>query len=325
MPIFNFKPNTKDTIVVNNLVNTASEGDFSIETTKDNLIVTVFKNQPNEGKRHYLNLNAVIIVNGDNVKLFGDLLLQKNGNSYDVIYNLKYIDEYTPPTALCQQSIKYNNLQNNATIYSDNGIHLMCECEGVVYVKDIAYPVTSPVIQFKPTGLGLLIVATAISDDKKYFCVILYNGNYRLLYEILADEMEFNTNSFIIKNKLKDMLGREKREYFTFKNGCFEPINSEFVLTHNIPYQDSLLPCLFLEALQAGDSEMAKGYLAEDLDNLDALTQFLGGYNDFDVVESDTIPDTYILKNNGIENGIYEPKQFKFEILNKKITNIIEA
>jgi hypothetical protein len=324
MLIFYFKPNSGDTLILNNTAHSAFDGEFSEKIESGNLICTVFKNQPNQGNSYYPPLNAVIAIKEQKVKLFGDLLLLKNKDGYEVKYSLNSIPLYQPPSVVLTKAVTSKNLNHHFTLIVDSKFRLICECETASLTKDIDYIICDPNIAVQQTNYGLLIALAAKCEDKEYLQICLFNGKYETLFECTADEIDYTSSTIAIKNKLQDMLGRVKSNIYTFSGG-FKLISSTLEYTHDIPYPDTLIPCLFLEALIAGDKTRANSYLGEDINNSDTVKEYLGPFDSFFAEDSSALPDTFVLLDSKITSGIVEPKRIRFQVENKKIVNLAET
>lgn len=326
MPFFHFDCKTH-AIVVNNAAHSGEE--FSVCAENENLIVTVLPQSDNSDSYQPPLFGLIGIHNGAPVPYGGLKLIKWNENNFDVIYTLPKIPYYQPPTALAQESYMMRGDRHTVTLYQDNALRLMCECSETTANFDIDCPLSDARILMQPTSLGFLIIVTAKSEKREYLNLLIYDGEYRKLYEITADEIQFSESSFTVTQNIPDMLARTIAHTHTFANGAFAEKARVFSYRHEKDYHPSLTPYLFLEALKAGDDARAKSYLNDELSSM--YPHFKEYFGDFKSIEcprhseissTDGLSTVAILDECGKSLNI--PRVFSFTLFDSKIQNVTQ-
>ncbi len=318
---FHFPQNAYLT-VVNNVPHRNEE--FCVEENDGYIIVNVFAE--NSADCCLLPLFAVIDVHGGKVSVFGKLTLTRWDDDCDVAYTLYAQPYYTPPTAIAQAEHRYGNGVFTATVYNDGTTHLLMETSDKTARFDLP-EISNPDIRFQPTNLGFLTVLTAKNGGEEYLLLLLYNGVFNKIFETSAEKITYSPRSFIVTENLRDMLGRRRISAYSFSGTDLNPPETTFDYAREKIYPEVLTPYLLLEAVRAGDMDITRAYLTEDLfserHNLPAY------FGDFTAAVSprykrfknktDLLSVALLYKENA---AVVRPRVFKFKLLNGKICDI---
>lgn len=325
MAKFYFNP-LNNLIIVNNV--TYKGNSFFVEEYNENLIINII-GENTLSNVYCQPLFAVLSVKNNIVNVYGPIKLIKwNNDNYDVVYDLPKFNYYTPPKALAQEYYTLRGEQHTVTVYNDNQLHLLCECNSKTSIFDINYNLTDIKILLQPTSIGFLIIIFAKTDDNnEYLNLVLYDGKYNQIFENIANEITFKENSFNFINNINDMLGRVSHKTYTFKDGAFVEAENSFTYKHDKTYPDKLIPYLFLEALQSNDTERAKTYLSDDL--IDMLPHFAEYFGDFSSIICPKYIKSYNKKDlltvallDNLSGTVNLPRFYTFQCENGKITNV---
>lgn len=324
MARFHFNPDN-NLIVVNNIPHRGEC--FSAEESGGWLIVNIL-GENNGGASCEIPLFAVIGVKGNSVSVYGNIKLINWGNGdYDVEYSLEKYYYYTPPAAIAQKSYLFNGETFTATLFKDNSLHFLLECDDKTVNFDVPVGLTAPQLLFQPTSLGFLVILTAENCGGEYLFLAIYDGEFRRLYEDTAESIVFSERAFTVTEKLKDMLGRRRVTEYSFNNTKLSVKSRRFDYEHDKDYPEELTPYLFLEALQAGDEKRMERYLDDEL--LSAKDSFKDYFGEFEKIECPKYR-AYNKKSGlsevallyPLKNAVNTPKIFRFVLSDGKISNI---
>ena len=245
MARFYFAPN--GLIVANNA---SHDAPFLIE--QNDGAIMLFAAKENCKNEIYVPSYAVIDVK-NTVRVYGSAqLIDWQNGAYDVIIEPQKYFEYAPPVPIAQNSTTYNGDEILVTIYKDTKTRAIFECSGGVTTVEIP-PLSSPKISFSETKEGLLLVISGTAQ-KQYVLVMLFDGGFKKLLSVEADDVSFSYAGVIATEYLKDMLSRVKTTTYSF-SGAAAKSKTEFSYLQDRVYPDELIPYLFLESLAAKDFE----------------------------------------------------------------------
>lgn len=306
-------------IVCNNV---SYDAPFSIEKSDGNIMLCALKE--NAGGEIFIPSYAVIDVK-NTVRVYGtaQLIDWRNG-AYDVLISPQKFFEYAPPVAIVQNETNYFGDTVLVTIYKDTKTRAIFECAGGVTTVEIP-PVTSPKISFSETKEGLLIVVSG-EAEQQFLLVALYDGKFQKLLSVSADDVSFSSLGVTATTYIKDMLSRVKSTTFSFSNKRVTT-KTEFSYLQNKRYPDELVPYLFLEALQAGDFEKSKEYLAPEMqENPQTFLDYFRPFDEISPIKHETAQKISDLKKVALisytAEPIITPRVFDFTVKDGFITDI---
>ena len=327
MSVFSFTVQNGDVAVINGKYYTSSQSPVMLTGADgDFFYVRIFSDKPPADLpfgRHLLPVNGIIAVD-NGIRLFGGLIAVVRDDFYEIRYVAETVDDYRSPVALAQQKAYYRNSPHTVTVYTDCAARIMIESEGEVFTKDLDCRLTDAEIASRASGAGLLITVTGNAQGKKYLLIILYDGLYRTVFERLCDGLSFAEDGFFVTDKKPDMLGREITRKFRYKNDAFCECEKTYRYNHLISYPLALLPCLFMEAMQTDDYDLARTYLSDDLkDRILALREFIGPFTDFSCQDSDSgFSKVIYTENVTARRGVFVCRKIKFSLKDDKIYNV---
>ena len=187
--------------------------------------------------------------------------------------------------------------------------------------------VANPEIRFQPTNLGFLTVLTAKCEEDEYLLLLLYDGEFKKIFETTAEKITYSPRSFSVTENLRDMLGRKKISSYSFSGTSLNSPDVTFEYSHDKLYPTALTPYLLLEALRAGDTDKSRIYLSEELsDETENLKGFFGNFTDIvfpkykNYQKKDELTSLALLYAEKL--AVITPRIFHFKMENGKICNI---
>ena len=317
MARFYFAP--KGLIVANNV---SHDAPFCIDESEGSIMF--FAAKENNGREIYVPSYAVIDVK-NTVRVYGaaQLIDWKNG-AYDVIIEPQKYFEYSPPVPIAQNSTTYNGDDILVTIYKDTKTRAIFECSGGVTTIEIP-SLSSPRISFSETKEGLLSVISG-NTQKQYVLVVLFDGAFKTLLSVEADDVSFSYAGVSATEYMKDMLSRVKTTTYSF-SGASVKSKAEFSYLQDRVYPDELIPYLFLESLAAKDFEKATACLSPDI--RESPEVFLDYFKPFDEISSIKHQNTQKISDlkkvaliSYTNEPIITPRVFDFSVKDGLITDI---
>lgn len=317
MARFYFAPN--GLIVANNA---SHDAPFSIE--QNDGAIMLFAAKENCENEIYVPSYAVIDVK-NTVRVYGSAqLIDWQNGAYDVIIEPQKYFEYAPPVPIAQNSTTYNGDEVIVTIYKDTKTRAIFECSGGVKTVEIP-PLSSPKISFSETKEGLLLVISGTAQ-KQYVLVMLFDGGFRELLSVEADDVSFSYAGVIATEYLKDMLSRVKSTTYSF-SGAAVKSKAEFSYLQDRVYPDELIPYLFLESLAAKDFERATACLAPDIrESPDVFLDYFKPFDEISPIKHQNAQKISDLKKVALisysAEPIITPRVFDFTVKDGFITDI---
>lgn len=240
-----------------------------------------------------------------------------------IIEPQKYF-EYAPPVPIAQNSTTYNGDEVIVTIYKDTKTRAIFECSGGVKTVEIP-PLSSQKISFSETKEGLLLVISGTAK-KQYVLVMLFDGGFRKLLSVEADDVSFSYAGVIATEYLKDMLSRVKTTTYSF-SGAAVKSKTEFSYLQDRVYPDELIPYLFLESLAAKDFERATACLTPDIkESPEVFLDYFKPFDEISPIKHQNAQKISDLKKVALisysAEPIITPRVFDFTVKDGFITDI---
>lgn len=242
---------------------------------------------------------------------------------FELAFDKVEVECYQTPVVITQKQLSDRGLLHTATLFCDTRQRVLIENQFTSVTFDMLQKMCNPEIEMHSLSLGTLIAVMGDTElNQKHLTIILAENNYKMLWQGIADEINFFDSGFVAKTCLKDMLGRVKEESYSFDNDKREYalVKRSFSYTNDRKYIPNLTQYLFLESLSCEDFERAKTYLCADLDVKD-VADYIGRFESIESPKKLNAKDltAAILVQ---DDNLLVAKELKFEMKGGKITNI---
>ena len=160
----------------------------------------------------------------------------------------------------------------------------------------------------------------------QYVLVMLFDGGFKKLLSVEADNVSFSYAGVIATEYLKDMLSRVKTTTYSF-SGAAVKSKTEFSYLQDRVYPDELIPYLFLESLAAKDFERATACLAPDIrESPEVFLDYFKPFDDISPIKHQNAQKISDLKKVALisysAEPIITPRVFDFTVKDGFITDI---
>lgn len=255
-------------------------------------------------------------------EFFGSIYVTKwSDQFYEINFRDFEVKEYKSPKAVMQQEIVDRGIEHTATLFEDTSQRLLIENSYSNMIFDLPCKIESPKINLVPLSFGALLSLTGAVDDKKYLLVIIAHNKYELLWQGTADDFVFSDNNFVVITKQNDMVGRVKRETFSYDyhTNSLKSKNIAFAYENDRDYNKSLVPYLFMEAMLIKDFDKANTYLTEDL-KAEEIDAYVGEFVSVECPPKSMDVSTLVIMKK--EKKYLIAKKIKFDVKEGKIKNL---
>lgn len=216
-------------------------------------------------------------------------------------------------------TFNFANTYHNVTITKGNGLELYIETENYFF-KSILPSLNS--IAVDALDEGNLIFVTGKTADKDFLLVVKFDGDYTEELRIECDKLIFAEDGIYCTTHIANSHRHTKTSVYSLNDNAQYTVMAQNFETAQKNHNPLLIPYLFLEAVQAGDTVLANSYLAPDM-HADSKA-FMRFFSNFE-----TIADDKFL--NPLEDEVfliipdekhYICKKYVFCLQNNLITNI---
>jgi len=158
-------------------------------------------------------------------------------------------------------------------------------------------------------------------------CFLLVFSNFICNLEIVADFIEHTKTEITVLNYQNDIAKHGVVQKYKLDNSHFILSDEYTVFLDEKPHTPTdakVVPWAFAEALNIGDTNLARTFLEKGLNNTlndELLNTFFGDYNEIKWNRYLNEPDTLCFIYDGNPR---KTKTYRFEIINNKISNITE-
>ncbi|MDE7215939.1 MAG: hypothetical protein K2O08_03935 [Clostridia bacterium] len=249
-----------------------------------------------------------------------DFCFIKHGKDYIV----KFCPDKKP---ICDEEETY--IQHFAHCNNYPSHCLSCKCkEGhriVVETENEIHFISAPCrvenCSFKTAPLEkgqLLTVFARLDNGKTYVCALHYLDDYTPLLSLYCDEVYCEEDGLTVCDYMDDTMARKCVRKISFCSDGFAEISRHFEYGCNHCYTDELIPYVFLESLNCGDDECARGCVSYNLKDFDFHT-FFGEFIEIcDCLEYKPYVVTLVYSS---ENVFYT-RSYKFGVSGGKIVKV---
>lgn len=243
--------------------------------------------------------------------------------NYEIHFFAQIIESYVPPVALAQKTIYQNNYDISVTVYKDNKTRIIVEAPELFYIHTPKWDIENPKIRMSQFKDKVVVAITATNNDKKYLNVILITNNCRILWEDIADKIDYNKNNITFVKTLDDMRGRQITYSVSYNGSSYKEISKIIKYTYEHKYKQELLPYLLIEAIMAKDQDDIKNILDSSL-NAESINDFFGEIVNISEPKYSNCSNDNVIAIIVKENNYLKAKLYEFEMKEDKIINIIE-
>ncbi len=298
-------------VVVNNILLGSIQGEsrLSFETEDKTILINCFPIY--SGLRLYLPY-TVKLENVSNK-------ITTNEAHLTILAHNEYLLCLSPPSILspCHNK-KFTKKINDVSIDIHNDILHISNSKTQVF-----YPLKYNLSDIQVPFIQNYVFIIAKVDEHKKFALI-FDENLALLFETLADNVEFDGKQIIQLNKFNSIAGHGKVEIFSIHQSEIVQSDNYIVYTNKSPIppaNEFALPIAFLEAITLNDLTLARSYLHPTLNSTlsdNTLKNFFGNFISYYPTQlSSTV--TLALIYPATPNFV---KYFDFSLDNNHITNI---
>ena len=282
-----------------------------IQTDESQIFFTI---HPIENSSNRIFLPHTIMLNNVNSKLICSdkttILTQFSPNTYAIEFLPISIDLPSTSDVYIPKDNFSFSLHHNTACFTNSS-------------KSVFYPIKEHITDIKIDLVSDKIFLHATAQQTKSYALIL-DKEFCVLFESVADKIEFDGNRVITLNKLYTIAQHGQVSIFTLQNNNFVKTDSYTVYLQSAPIPPAnqfAVAFAFLEAISLKDLSLARRYLHPNLSALlgnQTLVEFFGNFNSFQL-DIEKSPPIMMLT---YESSPQFVKYFTFTIQNNLITNI---
>ncbi len=266
------------------------------------------------------SFNRISYACENKIRSVKELCFIKHGKDYIV----KFCPTKKP---ICEDEETYLQLYSECRDYPLHCLSCKCkdnhkivvETESEIHYISVPSRVDSCSFKSAPLEKGqLLSVFAKLGNGKTFVCALHYLDDYTPLLSLYCDEVYCEEDGITVCDYLDDTMARKCVRKISFCCDGFAEISRHFEYAQYHRYADELIPYVFLESLNCGDEDCARGCVSYTLKDFDCHT-FFGDFIEIcDCLEYRPYVVTLIYSS---EEGFYT-RTYKFAVSNGKIIKV---
>lgn len=195
----------------------------------------------------------------------------------------------SPSLPLCQCECACGRQRHLITAYGSCPCRIAIETDGEYFGIDCPVFPDDMSAACTPLNRGTLI-RISCGGAKKFLCILLYDGDYRLLLKLCADRLTLSDDGVCAEDDVGGMLGCTVCRTLAFRDGAFAEVRRTCRYAYDHVYPDELIGELFVYKHFYGDSDGCAALLSRDCP-AHRIEGLLGGYSRiFDAAPAECAP-----------------------------------